>query len=127
MLVRPRGEPLRRRLIVPSEFETRFDATTLTFPPADDLVERVQPQLAVVVDRDHPELGARAVRDVLPGHEVRVVLELGDEDEVAGAEVVQPPGVRDEVQRSRSRCAAKMISRVEGALTNARTFSRAPS
>ena len=37
------------------------------------------------------ELGARAVRDVLPGHEVRVVLELGREHDVARAEVRAGP------------------------------------
>ena len=45
------------------------------------------------------KLGARALGDVLPRHEVRVVLELGDDHDVAGAEVVEAPGVRDEVDR----------------------------
>ena len=39
------------------------------------------------------------LRDELPGDEVRVVLELGDDDDVAGAEVVEAPGVGDEVDR----------------------------
>ena len=83
-------------LIVPSEFETRLAATTFTLPKPSSVVEQ---QLAVVVERDDPELGAGAVRDVLPGHEVRVVLELGREHDVARAEVGEPPRVRDEVQR----------------------------
>ena len=37
--------------------------------------------------------------DELPGDEVRVVLELGDHDGVAGAEILEAPGVRDEVDR----------------------------
>ena len=37
-------------------------------------------------------------RDVLPGDEVRVVLELGHDDGVARPEVVEAPGVGDEVQ-----------------------------
>ena len=45
------------------------------------------------------KLGAGPLGDVLPGDEVRVVLELGDDDEVARAEVVEPPGVGDEVER----------------------------
>ena len=53
----------------------------------------------VGVDREHPEVGALLVRDVLPRHEVRVVLELGDEDDVARAEVGEAPRVRDEVDR----------------------------
>ncbi len=46
---------------------------------ADELVEPFEHEVALVGERDHPELGARALRDVLPGDEVRVVLELGDE------------------------------------------------
>jgi bifunctional non-homologous end joining protein LigD len=42
------------------------------------------------VDREHAELGAGALGDVLPGHEVRVVLELGDDDEVTGRRLFSP-------------------------------------
>ena len=45
------------------------------------------------------ELGAGLLGDELPRDEVRVMLELGDHDDVARAEVLEPPGVRDEVQR----------------------------
>ena len=86
-------------LIVPSVFETRLFATTLTLPRDGDLVERVELQLAEVVDRDVRELGAGLLGDELPRDEVRVVLELGDHDDVAGAEVLEAPRVRDEVQR----------------------------
>ena len=44
------------------------------------------------------ELGAGAVGDVLPGDEVRVVLELGREHDVAGAEPGEPVGVGDQVE-----------------------------
>ena len=44
------------------------------------------------------ELRAGPLRDELPRHEVRVVLELGDHDDVAGAEVGEPVGVGDQVQ-----------------------------
>ena len=68
---------------------------------ARELVERVELELAGVVDRDVAEARARLARDELPGDEVRVVLELGDHDGVAGAEVLEPPRVGDEVDRLR--------------------------
>ena len=61
-------------------------------------VEGVELELALVVDRDVAEARSGAARDVLPRHEVGVVLELGDHHEVARAEVVETPGVGDEVQ-----------------------------
>ena len=61
------------------------------------LVERVELQLTVVVDRQQPEVGAGPLGDVLPRNEVRVVLELGHEHDVARPEVVEAPGVGDEV------------------------------
>ena len=64
-----------------------------------DAVELVEPELAVVVDRDRAEARAGPARDVLPRDEVRVVLQLADDDEVALAQVVEPPGVGDEIQR----------------------------
>ena len=67
--------------------------------------------------------------DVLPRHEVRVVLELGDDDEVAGAEVVHPPRVRDEVDRL-GRVADEddlaHVGCVEQARAPSRARSRAP-
>jgi hypothetical protein len=64
-----------------------------------DLVERVEAKLARLVDRDGLEGSSRATRDVLPRDEARVVLEIGHDYEVARAEVVETPGVRDEIQR----------------------------
>ena len=113
-------------LIVPSEFETRLVATTLTLPSPRDRVERVELELAEVVDRDHPEVGARALGDVLPRHEVRVVLELGDDDEVAGAEVVEAPRVRDEVD-ALGRAAREDDLARRRRVDERATFSRAPS
>ena len=55
----------------------------------------------MVVDRQQPEVGAGALGDVLPGNEVRVVLELGHEHDVTRPEVVEAPGVGDEVDRLR--------------------------
>ena len=92
-LARPRGEALDR---VDRAEAVRDEAG------GDDLhvlelVERLEPQLAVVVERDQPEVGAGPLRDVLPRDEVRVVLELGDDDDVARLQLVQPPRVGDEV------------------------------
>jgi hypothetical protein len=86
-----------RSWIVPSEFETvrRHDLYVVV---ARDLVELREVGIAVLVDLEHQELRALAVCDVLPRNEVRVVLELGDDDRVAGAEVVAAPRVGDEVQ-----------------------------
>ena len=88
-------------LIVPSVFEIQFAATTLIRPAAASSSSDSSTQLAAVVDRDRPELGPRPLRDLLPRHEVRVVLELRDHDDVARAEVVEAPGVRDEVEALR--------------------------
>ena len=61
-----------------------------------DRVELVELQLSVLVDWDHRELGSGPSGDVLPGDEVRVVLHLGHDHEVARPEVVEPPAVGDE-------------------------------
>ena len=64
---------------------------------AGDLVEKIESQLPLVVERQHSKVGSGPMRDVLPGDKIRVVLELGHEYDIAGTEVVQPPGVRHEV------------------------------
>ena len=84
---------------VPSVFDTRLEATTFTRTLALDLVQRVELQLAGLVDRDRLERRSRSAGHVLPRDEARMVLEIGDDDEVARAEIVETPGVRDEVQR----------------------------
>ena len=97
-LVRPVGEVLHR-VHRPERVRHEIGGDHLHATIALDLVERVQPQLSGLVDRDRPERRARPPGDVLPRDEARVVLEIGDDDEVARAEVVETPGVRDEVQR----------------------------
>ena len=98
LLVRPGGEPLDRvdRAERVGDEAGRDD---LDRALAREPVERVELELAGVVDRDVAEARARLAGDELPGDEVRVVLELGDHDGVAGAEVLEPPGVGDEVDR----------------------------
>ena len=104
LLVRPRRERLDR---VDRAERVRDEVVRddLDVPLAREPVERVELELALVVDRDVAEARSRCARDVLPRHEVGVVLELGDHDDVAGPEVVEAPGVRDEVESPPSRCA----------------------
>ncbi len=100
LLVRPFREALDR--IHRSErVRDEVARDDLDVAVACDLVERVELQLTEIVDRDRAEAGAVALRDVLPRDVVGVVLELGDDDEVARTEVVQPPRVRDEVDAFR--------------------------
>ncbi len=74
-------------------------ATTRSGSARDGLVEEVEPELAVVVHRQHAEDRPGALCGRLPRHEVRVVLELRREDDVTRPQVVGTPGVGDEVQR----------------------------
>ena len=60
--------------------------------------ELVAPQPAVVVDVHDHEGRADLLGELLPGHEVRVVLEHRRDDHVAGADVLAPPGVHDQIQ-----------------------------
>ena len=53
----------------------------------------------VVVDRRPVDLRADPLGQLLPGHEVRVVLHLGEHDAVAGADVGVAPGAGDQVER----------------------------
>ena len=70
----------------------------LHVPLARERIQTAEVELPLIVERNQLEAGTRPLGDVLPGDEVRVVLELGDDHEVAGPEVHQPPGVGDEVQ-----------------------------
>ena len=100
LLVRP-GSELLDRVDRAERVRDEVVRDDLHIAARRDLFERIELQLAVVVDRDVRELRARLLRDELPGHEVRVVLELGDHDDVALAEILEPPGVGDQVQSLR--------------------------
>jgi hypothetical protein len=52
----------------------------------EHFLEGVHPELPAIVDRRHDELGAGLLADELPGHDVRVVLHMGDQDLIAGLE-----------------------------------------
>jgi hypothetical protein len=68
-------------------------------PALEQLVERVEIELAVVEHRDVGELGLAVLAQQLPRDDVRVVLHLGQHDQVAAIDVLATPAVRDEVQR----------------------------
>ena len=58
---------------------------------AEQLVQRVQSQQAVVGQWGCGEHGPASLGQLLPGHEVRVVLHLGEQNLVAGAHVGVAP------------------------------------
>ena len=66
-----------------------------------DLLQRVELELSVLVDRNRLESRAGPAGDVLPRDEAGVVLEVRDDHDVAGTEVVEAPCVGDEVERLR--------------------------
>jgi hypothetical protein len=90
-----------------------------------DRLERVELQLAPSVDGNRAELGAGALRDLLPGDEVGVVLELGRNDDVAGAETVEASGVCDEVERLGRAARIDDLAGGGGADEGAHLFARA--
>ena len=67
-------------------------------PRGDQAIEAGQNQPPLVVEGDVPQAGAALLREQLPGHEVAVVLHLGEEDLVAPSDVAPAPGVRHEVE-----------------------------
>ena len=84
----------------------------LDVPQSCDLVERVEAELAVRVERDRGEGRAVALGDVLPRDEVRVVLELRDEHDVPRAEVVEAPRIGDEIDALRRPVSEDQFARI---------------
>ncbi len=66
---------------------------------AQEHLEDVEPEHAVVGDRDELEVAVLLLDEELPRDEVGVVLHLGQDDRVAAADVAPAPRVRDEVDR----------------------------
>src|SRR3954454_9520089 len=94
--VRPLGE-LRNRVDRGERVRDEVRRDDLDPAAAGHLVQGGKVELALLVERDHPQLGAGLAGDELPRHEVRVVLEFGDHYEVARAEVREAPGIGDEI------------------------------
>ena len=64
---------------------------------SEELLVLVEQDVAVVVDRGDAQPRARLEAELLPRHDVGVVLEPGDDDLVACFHVAAAPGLRDEV------------------------------
>ena len=62
-------------------------------------LEDIEAEDAVVGDRDELEVGVLLLDQELPRDEVRVVLHLGQDDDVAAIDVLATPRIRDEVDR----------------------------
>ena len=65
------------------------------------LVERIQIQITVIGHRHVGQLSLPVLTQELPGHDVRVVLHLGQHHEVSPVHVAPPPRVRHQVHRGR--------------------------
>ena len=65
--------------------------------PGEGGLELVHEQLPVVVDPDPVDHGAGRLGELLPGHDVGVVLHVGQHDPIAGADVRRTPGAGDQV------------------------------
>ena len=87
-------------LTVPSTFET--DATATIFVRSVSSVSSASSdQQAVVGDRDVPQDGAGPLGQLLPRHEIRVVLHRGEQDFVAGSHVGVAPTAGHRVDAGR--------------------------
>src|SRR5262249_31133093 len=62
-------------------------------------LEFVEADLPLIVDRRHPQQRVAFLAQPLPGDQVRMVLQAGDQDLVAGADVLPSPGLGHEVDR----------------------------
>ena len=71
---------------------------TIFVRSVEEPLELLEAQLAALVDRHDVQLGAGHLRDQLPRHDVRVVLEPGDEDLVARLEARPREALRHQVQ-----------------------------
>ena len=76
------------------------DADELRFRP-EQLREFLEDQLAAVVDRNHSQLRAAVFAEKLPGHDIRMVLHVGDDHFIARMNLRAAVGLRDEVDALR--------------------------
>ncbi len=64
---------------------------------AEKLLVSVEPNLAVIVHGHHFQHRARLGAELLPGHDVGMMLEPGDDDLVVLADVLAAPALRNEI------------------------------
>jgi hypothetical protein len=67
-------------------------------PLGQEGAEVLQLQAPIIPKRYGFDPGPRALADQVPGHQVGVVLHLGQENFVAGPQVAQPPGIGHQVE-----------------------------
>ena len=82
--------------MVPSAFETCVNET-MRVRGSSSFSYSSRMTWPRVVDRRDAQLRALLGAELLPGHDVGVVLEVRDDDLVALADVAPAPGLRDEV------------------------------
>ena len=81
---------------MPSAFDLWREGDELG-PRAQQDLEAVLVEAALLVEGHELEVGVLLLGEQLPGHEVGVVLHLGEHDRVRPADVPAAPGVGDEV------------------------------
>ncbi len=64
---------------------------------SEQLLVGIEPNLPMIVDGDDLQHRARLRAELLPGHDVGVMLKPGDDDLVILADVLSAPALRDEV------------------------------
>ena len=68
-------------------------------PVVEQTLIFIHDQLAVMVDRNHPQLGADLLAQHLPGHDVGMMLHRRDDDLVAGLEKRPAVTLRHQIDR----------------------------
>jgi hypothetical protein len=69
--------------------------------PVEQPLHGIEVELAVLEHRHVRKLGLAVLAEQLPRDDVRVMLHLGEHDEIAALHVLAAPGIRDEVDRRR--------------------------
>ena len=63
------------------------------------LFQFVEPNLAIVVERDHAQVGVLLPAQHLPGDDVAVMLQAGHDDLIAGMDIGSAKSLGDEIDR----------------------------
>ncbi len=65
----------------------------------DELFQFVQPNLAGIVERDHTQIGVLLPAQHLPGDDIAVMLQAGQDDLIARMDIGSAKGLGDEIDR----------------------------